>query len=257
MENTILETIIKRKKPVFFVSPHFDDAVFSAGALMQYLSKHIEVVVLTVFTKAGKMPYTLSAKTYLQQCGYTDAEQLYRDRTKEDAEALKTITGKSINLGFVEALWRKKPKASIFSKIFSQIPEFSVLYPTYRWHIISGNIAKEDFQTISVIKKHLEDQIKPIDSFVFCPVGIGSHIDHLVTRKACVGFDNLIYWADFPYNTKTQQSMSEFSSFIFDRELENKQKLAEKYQTQYKAMFKDGFPLQPEQFFLKKEKIYG
>ena len=54
-------------KKVFFVSPHLDDAVFSAGNLLLTLAEKTEIMVINVFTQADTKPYTYSAKKYLSR----------------------------------------------------------------------------------------------------------------------------------------------------------------------------------------------
>jgi LmbE family N-acetylglucosaminyl deacetylase len=254
MNNESLQSIIKNKKTCYFVSPHFDDAVFSAGALMTYLSKYTDIVVVNIFTNAGGRPYTLSAKQYLKQCGFADAEKLFADREKEDKLALKGVVKKVINLGFVDALWRRKNKKDILSALFKNIAEALVVYPTYRFHVLNKKIAGQDLETIVRIKKSLKDVINSENSVIFCPMGIGSHIDHVITSKVCEEqFSDVIYWSDFPYNIKAEESINGLDSFSFDQDLRQKQQLSKKYVTQYDAIFKNGFTSQPERFFIKKD----
>ena len=111
----------KIKSPCFFISPHLDDAVFSAGGLMIFLAKKNPVTVVNVFTEAGDLPYTLSAKKYLSVCEVDDARKLFEQRRNEDQKVLEKVGVKVVNLGFVDALWRKKEGVARF-KI---IPEFA------------------------------------------------------------------------------------------------------------------------------------
>jgi hypothetical protein len=250
MNDTFLQSIIRNKKTCYFISPHFDDAIFSAGALMRYLSKYTKIVVINIFTKGGKKPYTLSATTYLKQCNYTDADKLFFDREKEDGIVLSSLTDKVINLGFVDALWRKKPEENIWTKLFSNIAELQMLYPTYRFHVTSGKVAKKDVETIVQIKKKLSDVVPSEQSVIFCPLGIGNHIDHVLARISCEKlFPEVIYWSDFPYNLNTAIDTSTLHSFQFTRDIQEKEKFIKGYVSQYHAMFKDGLDLKPEVFY--------
>ncbi len=253
MINNYLDLIVKNKRTCYFVSPHFDDAVFSAGALLTYLAERVNVVVINIFTKASERPYTLSASMFLRQCGYNDAQKLFVDREREDADVFKSIKNvKVINLSFLDALWRKKDHRGSMARIFSNIAEFSVVYPTYKLHATKGKIAKADLETVAAVKTELKEKIRERGAVVFCPMGIGNHVDHVITRKVCDEiFSDVIHWSDFPYNENSQKDVDGFKSFSFAEGLSEKRKLVEGYKSQYGAMFHGGLELRPEEFFYK------
>ena len=80
----LIDHIIKNKIKCFFVSPHQDDAIFSAGGLISYLTVKTEVNIVNVFSGCGKTPYTLSAKSFFKQCSYDNAEKLANQRNREE-----------------------------------------------------------------------------------------------------------------------------------------------------------------------------
>lgn len=254
--NDLVKDIIKNKTHCYFVSPHLDDAVFSAGYLLSYLSKHTKVTVLNVFTSAGKKPYTLSAKAFLKQTNYSCAQELLKDRVKEDKETLEKNNIEAINLGFEDALWRKKAVTGKICVFLSKVlPEFIHIYPTYRWHVIKKNITQKDFLTYSSLRNKLRGLIEKKD-VVFCPVGYGEHIDHLITREACRDeFENVVYWSDFPYcleNKNKNEFIDEggFTKFSFESSKKEKMKLILGYKSQIPAIFGDKeIPLIKERYF--------
>lgn len=241
MTNNILKGIIETGRTCYFISPHFDDAILSAGALMMFLAKYTSVVVVNVFTQSDMPPYTISARSYLKQCGYSDAKKLYEDRKQEDANALESIADEIINLDFMDALWRKQPKThGLVNYIKNVIPEFGHIYPTYYFHIAKGKIAKNDAFTLLQLEKELTTAVA--GGFVFCPLGIGNHVDHLIVRTVCEKLSNpLFYWSDFPYSTggdNTKLNISDdLQLFTFSHDLEEKKVIIQKYQTQYNALF--------------------
>jgi LmbE family N-acetylglucosaminyl deacetylase len=251
MPDPIIQTIIKEKKVCYFISPHFDDAIFSAGALLTYLAQHTKVITINIFTESEKFN-TLSAKVYLKQCGYTDAKKLYDDRKSEDAKVFNNVADNVINLGFVDALWRKKPQRGFLSQLFSFFPELQVIYPTYRFHIIKGIIAKEDLPTCRSIAEKLKETIIDKNAAIFCPFSVGNHIDHVITRKACEDvFSDLIYWSDFPYNEAMKKDTHNFRSFSFENNKEKKIQLMKGYSSQYPQVVRSGFVPKQEEFFVK------
>ena len=91
MPLSTLTDAIQRQVPLVVLSPHLDDAVLSCGALMMHAASATTVTVATIFTEAGGVPHTLSARRYLHQVGVTDARALYQQRRAEDDEALASI----------------------------------------------------------------------------------------------------------------------------------------------------------------------
>jgi LmbE family N-acetylglucosaminyl deacetylase len=250
MNEHFIEDIITQKKTCYFISPHFDDMIFSSGALATKLRKTNTVIVINIFTQAGEQ-HTLSAKAYLKQCGYHDAAKLYTDRASEDKTAISPITDQVIDLGFQEALWRKRPGK--LSRMLGKIlPEFGSIYPTYRFNIAKGRIAKADRPTVAAIEAKLKELITTDNAAIFCPMGIGNHIDHVITHDICERlFAHPVYWADYPYTQKSDKPLGTGNDISFAENMEEKATLIAEYKTQYEAMFgKSGLILEPERFYL-------
>lgn len=74
------------------ISPHLDDAVFSAG---QLLAGNPGTVVVTVF--AG-VPAPDTVDAYDQGCGFANSEQAMRHRRGEDETALGMLGAKAVHL---------------------------------------------------------------------------------------------------------------------------------------------------------------
>lgn len=250
MEN-IIKDIIKNKKTCIFVSPHLDDAIFSAGGLMYDLfSKNIPIIVVNVFTNAGDGLNTFSARQYLKQCGAKEIGDLYQQRRSEDGKVLSSINTKIIDLHETDALWRKKTKTSKLIKGLGKLlPETYSLYPTYKFNIVKGNIHKDDEVLIKRLSKKIADLPKIKDAFVFCPLALGNHVDHRVVKNACervVRKNKLIYWTDFPYSTEYKEDspiMTEIyrtsNKLSYTFATKNKLTLCMGYTTQFDAVIRD------------------
>jgi LmbE family N-acetylglucosaminyl deacetylase len=259
MKNEFIKKIVKEKIPCYFVSPHFDDAVLSAGDLLAYLSKSTKVTVVNVFTKAGNYN-TLSAKRFLSLSGkYKDASKLFVDRDNEDSITLANLPIKRINFNFIDALWRRC-QGGLSRKLFTKIvPEIGSVYPTYRLHVASGRINKEDSKLIIRLTKKLKKVVRENHAIVFCPMGVGNHVDHLITKIVCEErFKNICFWLDFPYSEKrvtgrSQPKNNSLKSFKFKNNFTIKEKLVRSYKTQFKGLFpKNKVNLVPETYYLQK-----
>ncbi|MGI5828242.1 MAG: PIG-L family deacetylase [Patescibacteria group bacterium] len=253
MKSDVVKQIIDEQKPCYFISPHLDDVVLSASALIFQLRKHVSITVVNVFTQADKPPYTFSAKSYLRQCGYNDAEKLFQDRIKEDQSVLENLADSVINLNFIDAQWRKRTNQNrLQHSLSSLLPELIHTYPTYRFHIRKPIISTEDASMITQIKERLKAIVK--NGAVFCPLAIGSHIDHIIVRSVCEDlFYKPVFWADCPYmkNKKITIQVKNMTSFTISQDLTLKQELVSGYETQYKAMFgSNALVFLPETYFV-------
>ena len=250
MENNLIGKIIKEKTPCYFVSPHFDDAALSAGGLMAHLAKSgVPITVATIFTKSDE-PATLSAKKFLRLSGFDgDAASLFRARTEEDMKAFSILGIKPVHLGFVDALWRKIPSPNLVQKILGGLlPEFVHVYPIYRLLVASNKISPRDRET----KKEITSVLSGLAGtgnrfFVFCPLGLSSHVDHILTRDACLmAFgERVILWSDFPYNIRSAakpKEIAKIGTFAFEwkENFSEKRKMIEAYRSQVSGLFPEG-----------------
>ena len=196
--------IIAGKIACYFISPHLDDAVFSCASLLTTLVRNkVPVTIINVFSRPSAKPYTLSVRKFLWQCGYSDAQKLFRDRIVEDKIAITHVGGKVRNLGFVDALWRRLPIRGLRNFFSNYIGELSSVYPIYRLGLAHGKVSGYDSWLYSEIGKQLIKIVVP-GSVIFCPLAIGRHVDHLITRDVCLKYfpkTRVIYWSDYPYET--------------------------------------------------------
>ncbi len=204
--NSFIQKLIQDKKPVYFVSPHLDDAIYSCGALIAHLAQHIPIHVINVFTSSGNGHNTLSARMFLRACAFDNSEQLFIERRKEDARILKSLGVSVTNLDLVDALWRQKANTDFISKMTQKVlPEFAHMYPTYQLHISRGKVSRWDSPTIKALTQKLQNLI-PRDAVIFAPSAIGDHVDHVLVRRVCEKtFERVVYWTDFPYTIRTKK----------------------------------------------------
>jgi hypothetical protein len=242
MQQLNISTILKYKSPCYFVSPHFDDAVLSAGYLITELAKNTEVTVINVFTKTLDTPNTVSIKKFLLNTKYKNGVDLYAQRAKEDYEILRSINVHQINLGFVEAMWRQKEHLSPISEFLSTyIPEVQYVYPTYRFHVNQGHISSNDRQLLRDIVIRLK-KIIPDNALIFCPSAIGNHVDHVIVKDSVSKLYKPIYWIDQPYLYRCKevclQSMNKTNNIqYFPIQKSKKENLISKYLTQIPSLF--------------------
>ncbi len=175
-----------RKTRWIFLSPHLDDAVFSCGGLIAYLSGNgINVEIWTIFSKqeTDESRLTEYARSLHRRWGID--EQTVRTRVNEDRQACQTIGANSEYFGFKDCIYRELP-ATGKPVVNSDAELFGKLHPGEQYLIDEITSALKARQT------------EP--SVWVCPLGLGDHIDHRIVRQAAEFADKLmLYYADLPY----------------------------------------------------------
>ncbi len=168
-----------------YLSPHLDDAVFSCGGVIwQQVNRGQQVTVVTLFS--GDPP-TLDLSPFARELHkrWGNDSQPYETRRAEDARALESLGAGLRHLNFPDCIYRKNPltQAPLVQKnedLFA-IPQVAEL------DLLSG-------------VNEILQKIIPIGAIVYCPLGVGGHLDHGFTRLAAEALGNeLRYYADYPY----------------------------------------------------------
>ncbi len=256
MPLSTLTDAIKQQVPLVVLSPHLDDAVLSCGALMMYAVSSTTVTVATIFTEAGRVPHTLSARRYLHQVGAANARSLYQQRRAEDEEALASVGARYVHAGLTEALFRRRTVRAGRSLLARWLPEADHVYPVYRKHITAGRIAAADAGTLHDVCGIIRQLTGSGPSLVLAPLGVGGHVDHVLVRDAAERSDApVVYYSDFPYNRQhgpddTFLRQNHLSETSWPESAEIKTDLIRMYRTQIGTLFHSGhIPRAPEVFF--------
>ncbi|MCJ7512585.1 MAG: PIG-L family deacetylase [Anaerolineales bacterium] len=172
---------------VFVVlSPHLDDAVFSCGGWMaQRASAGAEVRVLTICA-GDPPPGPLSPFAERLHARWGTAVPPASVRRTEDRIATGRLGALARHLDIPEALYRKADDGSH-------------LYPDEA--AIFNGLHAEDARRVDPLKKLLS-QADP-NCQILCPLGIGGHVDHQLTRLAAEKLGlGLWYYYDLPYASR-------------------------------------------------------
>lgn len=90
-------------KKVLLISPHFDDAVLSAG---QFMADRPDCEVVTVFAGLPDDPDNVSTP-YDEKCGFENARDAVGTRVRENDHALALLEATVINLEFPDSQYNK------------------------------------------------------------------------------------------------------------------------------------------------------
>lgn len=167
-----------------FISPHLDDAVLSCGGLISKLSPKYHIEVWTLFCGRPLWPRKSPLVRWLHGiCNARNASELLRRRRLEDKHALNIVGASGKYLSFLDSVYRLE----------------TISKPLYHASCV-GNVHAKDSRLVSAISAALKKRLHAQD-VVFCPLGIGNHVDHIITRQAVDAVDEIkiSYYQDVPY----------------------------------------------------------
>ncbi len=240
-------TTIRSTRRALFISPHLDDAILSSSALISYLSRFSQVTIATVFSNGSADLLTRFARRFVESCGFNTSDLLFRQRRKEDKDACNAINAHPWYGQQIDASMRRIHSPSFSRSMMGFIlPEFLHIYPLGR-SVFSGKISSKDRETVNLTYSSLaslQSLIQP--DRVFCPIGIGQHVDHIMTRKIAEKvFQRIIYWSDFPYLLTSDTPSNYFEhkkmhQYDWFEGIENRSRYIGFYTSQMKGLFPDG-----------------
>lgn len=243
-----------------FLSPHLDDAVLSCAALMSALATTGRVTAVTVYSSAGPPPYTRAARSFLRSSGAPDADELYERRRAEDRAALDLLGVEHVHLGLPDALFRRRRHAALGLAAGRVLPELIHRYPTYRYDIARGRVARADRSQDLAAAKVRELLAARAPQLVFCPIGVGRHVDHLLVRSlGLTVVPDPVFFEDFPYllNAAADQDFvreHRLQRWAWTQGSSRKRRAITAYRSQVPGLFPQGrVPEVPEIYYTSSE----
>ena len=164
------------------ISPHLDDAAFSAGGTLARLARRgWRVVIATVFTRSVPNPQGFALACQTDKGLPPDADYM-AIRRAEDEAACAALGAEARHLPFAEAPHRGYESA-----------------PALFGGVRAGDDGGGD---IAGALTTLAASLGP--DLVLGPRGVGAHVDHLVVREAMARVPGqALLWTDWPYAGRT------------------------------------------------------
>jgi len=180
----------------YFLSPHLDDAVLSCGGLINDRVKSgNRTAIITICAGDPPDPPFSTLALSLHARWDIGPDPMVVRRT-EDLAACQRLGATALHLNIPDCIYRRNP-------------------------ITGDALIEEDehlFQPLPTFEFPLADQIGlaltdliPQEAQVVCPLTLGGHIDHHLTRRAAETLQNpLLYYADYPYLIRDQLNPSDW-----------------------------------------------
>lgn len=176
---------------VLVLSPHLDDAAFSLGPYLADASKKNKITVATVFTKSEKDLSDFAMACQLDKGLSCDVDYM-SIRREEDIEWSNRINVKVIHGLLPEAPHRGYNSAKELFGSITELPNFE-------------NDLNDWF--LDLLHKTKPDAI-------FCPLGVGSHVDHVLVRQTVLNQKlskaPIFLYKDLPYAEHVSFNLSDY-----------------------------------------------
>jgi len=210
-----------------YLSPHLDDAVFSAGGFIyEQTQSGIPVEIWTFMCgippEGENSPF---AQLLHSRWGFSSAEETFRARRDEDENAARIVGAKTVHFDFLDCIYRRGNNAEwLYSEISVPPKEADADYPALIAEAISARLLPDDV--------------------LVCQLGLGSHVDHVLVRRAAellskpLRYDiDIPYWFYKPHELEAKSAgMKESTHRITEASLTRWVEAALAYKSQFPAL---------------------
>lgn len=172
-----------------YISPHLDDVVLSLGGLIWEQTAAGQEVSIWTICAGDPPPESLSSFAQSLHQRWEVGRDAIQERRDEDIGACKRLGAEYLHFDIPDCIYRRSPRTGKF------------LYDSEEslWF----QIHPDERKVIEDLSRKLKGMV-PKDANLVCPLTIGNHVDHRLTRKAIeIAFQgervNLFYYPDYPY----------------------------------------------------------
>lgn len=163
--------------PLLVVSPHYDDAVFSCGRLLDAVPGSTVITVCTAHPEDGSL-----LTDWDSRCGFSSADEAMRARAIENRNALAMLRARGVDLAFLDSQYLQAPRNSVDllgDTLLATISEFqpaSVFAPVGLFHA--------DHVLVSDVLMSLEQRLAGIHWFAYADIPYCKQAERVQQRLA-------------------------------------------------------------------------
>jgi LmbE family N-acetylglucosaminyl deacetylase len=168
-----------------YLSPHLDDVALSVGGLLWEQSKSGEKVSIWTICGGDPPPGNLSPFAKTLHTRWETGAYSMSIRRLEDIESCQLLGVDHMHFDIPDCIYRRSPVSD------------EHLYDSEE--ALWNPVHTDEETLIAKTTKEIAQRL-PQDVQVVCPVTLGNHVDHRLTRKAAERLEvPLLYYADYPY----------------------------------------------------------
>jgi CelD/BcsL family acetyltransferase involved in cellulose biosynthesis/LmbE family N-acetylglucosaminyl deacetylase len=179
------------KSVYLFISPHLDDVALSCGGYIGRLTAAGErVVIATVATADAPSGTPLSWLMKRNHRAWRLGDTPFGARRCEDIAAADVLGAQYAHLGLLDASYRRKADGK----------------PLYTKNTVGVPVHPDDWKCNEpIVRQKLQELLRFYagdNVQVFCPLGVGEHVDHIFVRHSVETLcapQNITYYEDYPY----------------------------------------------------------
>lgn len=188
-----------------YLSPHLDDVALSCGGLVwEQTHSGLSASIWTIC--AGDPPdRPLSAFAQELHSRWATGPQASHLRRQEDIRSCGMLSAGYRHFPIPDCIYRYHPAGG------------DALYPTRQ--AIFGALHPAEDELVEQLSAELEHLLPPESSLV-CPLTLGGHVDHQLTRRAAERLKIPVwYYADYPYAQEAESELANLELAGWERSL--------------------------------------
>jgi LmbE family N-acetylglucosaminyl deacetylase len=187
-----------------YLSPHLDDAALSCGGLISQQSLTGEEVEIWTICAGDPPPGPFSPFVEELHTRWQTGREATASRRQEDLASCTWLSATCRHLPVPDCIYRQAGLDywNQGDRLYPQMiqKEAKFLYPDRG--AIFGTLHPLEDELVRQLAYKLSEALPGIAELV-CPLGLGGHVDHQLTRAAAEKLDRpLWYYADYPYVTQ-------------------------------------------------------
>ncbi len=168
-----------------YLSPHFDDVALSCGGLIWEQFQAGEMVNIWTVCAGDAPPGDLSPFAQQLHARWEAGSNAPHKRRIEDINSCRRLGASYRHFTIPDCIYRRHPHTGEYMYASEEA--------------LNGPLHPGDAVVIHNLQMELQRSMPP-DTTVVCPLALGNHVDHQLTRRAADGLGwKLRYYADFPY----------------------------------------------------------
>jgi LmbE family N-acetylglucosaminyl deacetylase len=178
-----------------YISPHLDDVAFSCGGLVWEQAHRGQMIAIWTICAGDPPPDPLSGFAQSLHERWGVGREAVLQRRSEDMRACQRMGADWQHFSIPDCIYRKSPVSG------------QALYTSEEG--LFGEIHPEEQELVERVRQMLATRL-PVGAKLVCPLGLGRHVDHRLTRAAAERTGRALwYYADYPYVQRESAQVEE------------------------------------------------